>query len=124
MPLVPQYIQQVSEKTVPGYGYKHKMFTNMSSQQMNPGALPTFFRGNNPFKPMPFAQKDLNVPNQPIVQQINEKNNVSNLPKKETLTESFEQEVGTKNRRFRTASMRAWDVPLSMTETRATDAMF
>lgn len=124
MPLAPQFVQEVSEQRIPQYGYVQRQFTNLSSQQATPGLLPSFFQQQTNMLPMPFGVEDLNVPNNPIVEQISERNNVSNLPRAETLTADFDMAAQSKERRFRTGNMRAWGVPLGMTELRATDTTF
>ena len=117
------YVQKASQHTAPG-GFRKTDYVNISSQQMTPGELPTYFRNNNPSGYMPFPLADLRVPQAPISNQISESNNVSNLPKKETMPRYFENNVESRLERFRTSSMRSWNVPLALTELRATDTTF
>lgn len=129
MPLNPQYVQRVSEETVPGGlpGMKpliHKNFSNVSSQMADPGALPGFFGKQNQAYPMPFTDADIPVPRSPILEQLSENNNVSALPKKTTLPLFFQDQAASKQVRFRTQNMIAFGVPLGMVELRATDAMY
>lgn len=128
MPLNPAYVQRISEETVPGgqpgMTLQKKSFTNVASQMNDPGMLPGFFGKQSDAYPMPFVLSDIPVSEQPIKQQINEKNNVSELPKVATLPETFKNNVESKLVRFRTDSMRAFGVPLGATELRATDATF
>lgn len=128
MPLNPAYVQRISEETVPGglpgMTVQKPLFSNVASQMNDPGTLPSFFGTQSVAYPMPFVLSDIPVSEQPLKQQINEKNNVSELPKVATLPERFKNNVESKLVRFRTDSMRAFGVPLGMTELRATDAMF
>jgi len=129
MPLNPQYVQRVSERTVPGGlpGMKpltHKNFSNISSQMADPGALPRFFGKQNQAYPMPFTDGDIPVPQSPILQQLSENNNVSALPTKTTMPHFFKDQSASKQVRFRTQNMIALGVPLGMTELRATDASY
>ena len=117
------YIQTASQKTTPE-GYRHTSFVNASSQQITPGELPDYFRNNNPSGYMPFPIADLRTPHAPIVNQISESKNVSSLPKKDTMPEYFEDNTKSQLERFRTQSMRSWNVPLALTELRATDTTF
>ena len=73
---------------------------------------------------MPFTDADIPQANTPIQEQLSENNNVSVLPRVETLTRDFDNASKATEVRFRTGSMRAWGVPLGMTELRATDAMY
>lgn len=128
MPLNPTYLQRISKETVPGGApgqtFQKKDFVNTSSQMADPGLLPGFFGKQNDAYPMPFVLSDIPVAKAPIKSQISEANNVSNLPKIATLPETFKNNVESKLVRFRTDSMRAFGVPLGMTELRATDAMY
>ena len=128
MPLNPTYVQRISEETVPGgvpgQTFQKKNFVNVSSQMNDPGMLPSFFGQQSAAYPMPFVLSDIPVAQQPIKQQISENNNVSALPKVTTLPERFKDNVESKLVRFRTDSMKAFGVPLGMTELRATDAMY
>lgn len=129
MPLNPQFVQRVSEITapgekVPGVSMKKQLFTNVSSQMADPGMLPRFFHQQNTGYLMPFTNSDIPQANEPLQQQLSELNNVSALPRIETLTRDFEEWSKPVEVRFRTGSMRAWGVPLGMTELRATDAMY
>jgi len=117
------YIQTASQKETPE-GYRKTDFVNTSSQQMTPGELPEYFRMNNPSNYMPFPLADLRVPQAPITNQISESKNVSNLPKTETMPTYFDDNVKSQLERFRTQSMRSWNVPLALTELRATDTTF
>ena len=129
MPLNPQYVQRVSEETFPGgvpaaKPLIHKNFHNVSSQMADPGMLPSFFSKQNTAYPMPFTDGDIPVPQSPIIQQVNEMNNVSQLPKKNMMHQFYKDQVKSKQVRFRTQNMIAFGVPLGMTELRATDAMY
>lgn len=128
MPLNPQYVQTISKETVPGgmpgRTFQKKDFVNTSSQMADPGMLPRFFGQQNEAYPMPFVLSDIPISKAPIKSQLSEANNVSNLPKVATLPEEFKNNVDSKLVRFRTDSMRAFGVPLGMTELRATDAMY
>ena len=117
------YVQTASQKQTPA-GFRHTDFVNTSSQQMTPGMLPDYFRANNPSGYMPFPLADLRVAQAPIVDQVSESKNVSSLPKKETMPEYFEDQTKSQLERFRTSSMRSWNVPLALTELRATDTTF
>ena len=117
------YVQTASQRTTPE-GFRKTDFVNTSSQQMTPGSLPTFFRHNNPSGYMPFPLANLRVPQAPIVDQMSESKNVSRLPKANTMPKYFEDNTKSQLERFRTSSMRAWDVPLGLTELRATDTTF
>jgi hypothetical protein len=129
MPLNPQFVQRVSEITapgqkVPGVDMTKKLFTNVSSQMADPGMLPRFFHQQNTGYPMPFTDADIPQADAPLQQQLSEMNNVSVLPRVETLTRDFDEALQSNQVRFRTGSMRAWGVPLGMTELRATDASY
>lgn len=128
MPLNPQYVQKVSEQIVPGWKpgqtLKKPLFENISSQMADPGSLPRFFGQQNSAHLMPFTMGDIPQPREPILQQLSENNNVSALPKTETLTRDFDNASKAKEVRFRTQGMRMWNVPLGLTELRATDAMY
>lgn len=130
MPLNPTYVQRVSESIVPGgipgknYQFKHKNFTNVSSQMADPGQLLNYFQTQNVAYPMPYTNADFPVNQTPITQQVSERNNVSALPLKNTLPEYFKNKLTSKEVRFRTGSMMAWGVPLGMTQLRATDAEY
>ena len=121
----PSFVQNVSRQTVEPYGFEHRTFTNMSSQQMNPGELPSYFDSSETIGYMPFAQANLPVSHTPIESIVNVKNNVSNLsrvPGNEKLF--YQKNLVNKNVPFRTPTSRAWNVPLSLMELRATDANF
>lgn len=120
----PSFVQNVSRSEVKPYGFEHLSFTNVSSQMMNPGQLPTYFKATQELGYMPFTAGDLPVPHEPIKELINEKNNVSNLPRKNTEKQFFEENLKDKFVRFRTASQRSWDVPIQLTDLRATDAIY
>jgi hypothetical protein len=120
----PSYVQTASQTTNPQNGYTHTNFTNLSSQQISPGLIEGFFQSNNPAEPMPFGMEDLKVRDKPIMKQISEDNNVSNLPKAEGMPSYFNRNTSTRLHRFRTQSMKAWGVPLGLTELRATDMMY
>lgn len=130
MPLNPTYVQRVSESIVPAgipgknIQFTHKNFTNVSSQMSDPGQLLNFFQSQNVAYPMPFTDGDIPIDQTPITQQINERNNVSALPRKNIFPEYFKDKVTNKQVRFRTGSMISWGVPLGMTELRATDAEY
>ena len=83
-------------------------FTNTASQMANPGTLPAFFANQNTANSMPLSD----LPNQEIPKQV--------VPS-EGLGAFFDKQEESKLVRFRTGSMRAWNVPLGMTEVRATD---
>jgi hypothetical protein len=121
MPLVPEFVQTVTARQD---GARGSSFTNLSSQMMHPGTLPLFFQTQNTAEPMPFTNGDIIVAEQPITAQISERNNVSNLPRFESMPGEFRDAAREKLVRFRTASMRAWGVPLAMTETRGADTMY
>lgn len=118
MPLNPYFVQTVSEGEVKD----SKIFTNRSSQQENPGMLGQIF--NTKMQDMPFVHDDIPVPEKMMHDQINENNNVSQLPKIATMGRGFEDATVSKARRFRTGSMRMWGVPLGQTELRATEMNF
>lgn len=120
----PSYVQAVSYETVPYYGYKHPRFVNLSSQMMTPGSLPAFFKRENTADKMPFSDADLPQETAGLVSEWQRANLISSMPKEETMPFFFEAESGSKLRRFRTDSMRAWGVPLGMTELRATDMSY
>ena len=117
------YIQTASQTKTPA-GYRQTDFVNASSQQITPGELPDYFRNNNPSGYMPFPVANLKTPQAPILNQISESKNVSSLPKKETMPHYFEDNTKSQLERFRTSSMRSWNVPLALTELRATDTTF
>jgi hypothetical protein len=121
----PSFVQNVSRQTVEPYGFEHHTFTNMSSQQMNPGELPSYFDASETTGYMPFAQANLPVSHAPIESIVNEKNNVSNLSRVPGNEELFyKKNLVNKNVPVRTPTARAWNVPLSLVELRATDANF
>ena len=53
----PSFVQNVSRQTVEPYGFEHRTFTNMSSQQMNPGELPSYFDASETIGYMPFPHR-------------------------------------------------------------------
>lgn len=120
----PYFVQAVSSETDPYYGYKHRRFTNLSSQMMDPGSLPAFFRRENTAERMPFSLADIPENDGGVLDQFAQSELISEMPRSETMPRFFEDETGTKLRRFRTDSMRAWGVPLAMTEVRETDMMY
>lgn len=128
MPLNPAYVQRISQETVPGglpgRTLKKRDFVTTSSQMADPGMLTTFFGTQTAAYPMPFVLSDIPVAQQPIKSQISERNNVSELPRTATLPETFKNNVESKLVRFRTDSMRAFGVPLGLTELRATDVEY
>lgn len=120
----PSFVQNVSRQQVKPYGFEHLTFTNVSSQMANPGNLPSYFKGAQELGYMPFSSADIPVPHEPIEKLISEKNNVSSLPRKSTEKEFFEENLKDKYVRFRTASQRAWGVPIELTELRATESIY
>jgi len=116
------YIQRASLATEPGA--KHKVtFTNLSSQEANPGNLLSFFQSQtSATQPMPFAHPDIVVPEQEIQARLSEENtNVSKVSRRDRLDEFYEQNVYTTKTDMRTPNQQAWNVPLDLTEARATE---
>ena len=61
---VSQYIQEASYRTPTDRANRHVSFTNLSSQQLNPGTLVQFFSHQTKLMPMPFNDSDLPDPDQ------------------------------------------------------------
>ena len=117
----PNYVQTASLQPP---GSQHRVnFTNLSSQQLNPGTLVHFMNTQSAAKqPMPFTDGDIQTDRSAIARQDSERNNVSNLPRRPTLTQFFHREdPNTKDANYRTPAQRVWDVPDYLLEARATE---
>lgn len=117
----PQYVQTASLQP---QGSQHQIsFTNLSSQQLNPGSLVHFFKEqSSAMQPMPFTNGDIRTDRSGVARQDSEMNNVSNLPKSDTLPEFFHAEDPfTKDAHYMTPEQRMWNVPEYLLNARATD---
>lgn len=117
----PYYLQTASLQPS---GAQHKVnFTNLSSQQLNPGHLVDFFvKADSAFQPMPYSQGDIPMDRVGVAHQLSEWNNVSNLPRQNVLPGFFQYETPyTKDAYFRTPAQRMWGVPDHLLEARATE---
>jgi hypothetical protein len=73
-------------------------------------------------QPMPFTDGDIQTDRSAIARQDSERNNVSNLPRRETLPQFFRfEDPDTKDANYRTPSQRVWNVPDYLLEARATE---
>lgn len=117
----PNYVQTASlqSKSAP-----HRVsFTNLSSQQLNPGTLVRFFHQQSSARqPMPFTVGDIPTDTSAVARQDSERNNVSNMPRQDTLSRFFHgEDPSTKDAHFATPEQRVWNVPSHLLEARATD---
>ena len=116
----PLFVQTAS-LTAPGSQHKVN-FTNISNQQQNPGSLVSFFTQQSAaMQPMPFTNGDIQTDRSGVARQDSERNNVSNLPKKDTLSQFWHSQETNKDAHFRTPEARMWQVPEYLLESRATD---
>lgn len=118
----PQYVQTASLQAP---GAQHQVnFTNLSSQQMQPGSLVNFFtEQSKAMQPMPFTDGDIKTDRSGVARIDSERNNVSNLPRRNTLSEFWHSQKSDKDAHFRTPEARVWAVPDYLLEARA-DEMF
>lgn len=117
----PQYIQTASLQPP---GAQHRIsFTNLSSQQLNPGSLVQFLNSQSAsMQPMPYTDSDIETDQSPVARQLNEMNNVSSLPRRSTLSDYFHtNDPDTKDVNYGTPSLHVWDVPPHLWQARATD---
>jgi hypothetical protein len=117
----PQFVQPARLATP---GSQHQVnFTNISSQQLNPGSLVQFMNNQSAhMRPMPFTNGDIHTDRSGVARQVNERHNVSNLPQVDTLPEFFHaQDPITKDAKFVTPEQRVWRVPDYLLEARATE---
>lgn len=105
-------------------GSQHRVsFTNLSSQQLNPGTLVQFMNAQGAsMQPMPFTDGDIQTDRSGVARQDSELNNVSNLPRAPELSEFYRyNDPDSKDAHFRTPSQRVWNVPVHLLEARATE---
>jgi hypothetical protein len=116
------YVQRASLSGATNNKHKYT-FTNLSSQEMNPGTLAQFYSSQNAaVQPMPYTHDDINVPEQHLRADLSEsRNNVSETSRKQSADIFFRENTRTTKTDFRTPSQQAWNVPLSQTEVRATE---
>lgn len=119
----PSFVQTVSQRNVPPFNLKQLTFTNVSSQQANPGMLTHIFQDAGKLGYMPNTGNSLDGDGRPIVKMINEKTNVSFLPRVSQEVQYHGVNTTSKRVGFRTGSMRAWGVPLENVEMRATEGI-
>ena len=117
----PAYVQAAS---LQGPQAQHQVnFTNLSSQQLNPGTLVHFHQVQDRSRqPMPFTDGDIQTDRSAIARQDSEQNNVSNLPRRNTLSQYFHMnDPNTKDAVYKTQEQRSWNVSDYMLQQRATD---
>ena len=115
----PYYIQTAS---LHGPDATHKVnFTNLSSQQLNPGHLVDFFVKSDNMRPMPYTDGDIPTDRSEVAHQLSEWNNVSNLSRKNELPEYFRSENTPRDAHYRTPEQRMWRVPEHLLDARATE---
>ena len=118
-----QYIQQASLNPVKGKG-SNVLFTNLSSQQQNPGKLNEWYdEQNHAMQPMPFTQEENTQENPGLFGQWFDVSatNLSLTNKIEIIGQFFDANVRSTKADFITPSQRAWAVPVSQLELRETD---
>ncbi len=119
--MYPQYVQTASLQPV---GSQHRVnFVNLSSQQLNPGNLVQFHVDQaRSMQPMPFTVGDIQMDRSGVARLDSEANNVSNLPRANTLPSFFAHaNPDSKDAKYRTPEARTWQVPDHLLEARATD---
>ena len=119
-----QYVQYASLNPVKGHQGGNILFTNLSSQQQNPGKLNEWYmEQNRAMQPMPFTQEE-------TVQEDPQRfggwfdanaTNLSLTNKLETMGQYFDTNVRSRKIDSATPSQRAWAVPASQFELRETD---
>lgn len=117
----PQYVQTASLQPP---GSQHEIsFTNLSSQQLNPGNLVAFFdKQQKAMQPMPFTDADIRTDRSGVAQELSMKNNIDQMSRRPTLGEFFqENNPQTTDASYETPEMRVWNVPAYLREARATD---
>jgi hypothetical protein len=117
----PSYIQVASLQPP---GSQHRVsFTNLSSQQLNPGTLVQFMNAQSAsMQPMPFTDGDIRTDRSGVARQDSELNNISHMSRRATLDQFYHMnDPNTKDAHFRTPAQRTWDVPEYLLEARATD---
>jgi hypothetical protein len=117
----PYYIQT---RSLQAPGAQHKVnFTNLSSQQLNPGNLVSFFvSADSERKPMPYSTDDIPMDRTGVARQLSEWNNICNMPRENVLPQFFHAETPlTKDTFFRTPEQRAWGVPDHLLQARDTE---
>jgi hypothetical protein len=117
----PEYVQTASLNPP---GSQHKVsFTNLSSQQLNPGKLVDFFVTNDSnMQPMPFSQGDIRTDRSGVAHQLSEWNNINNMPRENTLPTFFHSETPyTKDTYYRTPEQKMWGVKDHLLQARATE---
>ena len=103
---------------------RHKYsFTNLSSQQQNPGQLAAFHQSqNSAVQPMPYTHLDIQVPEGVLRANLSEsRNNVNEHAKDQRADMYFREQTRSTKADFRTPSQQMWSVPLSQVEARATE---
>lgn len=98
-------------------------FTNLSSQQMFPGALPSFFQNQTKMERMPFGNGD--IPGSEGTQELRDLVGlppISQQPRGQSLESFFSTQTRSANvQGWRTSSQRVWGVPPEHADLRATD---
>lgn len=119
----PSFVQTVSQRNVPPFNLKQLTFTNVSSQQANPGMLTHLFQESSKLGYMPATGETIDGDGKPMAKMINERTNVSFLPRVSQEVQYHGAAATSKRVGFRTGSMRAWGVPLENVEMRATEGI-
>ena len=117
----PAYVQTASLQPP---GSQHRVsFTNLSSQQLNPGTLVQFMNAQSAsMQPMPFTDGDIQTDRSGVARQDSELNNIDHMSRRETLGQFYHQnDPNTKDAHYRTPSQRVWNVPEYLLEARATE---
>ena len=102
------------------------LFTNLSSQQQATGTLPTWFAAqNSAMQPMPFTHDEITPPSyvpNPIANSFEtDSTNLTMADKSETMGPYFDVQARSVQTVYSTPSQRAWGVPDSQLELRASD---
>jgi len=119
------YVQRASLSSGPEAARHRVSFTNLSSQQQNPGTLGEFHESQVHYvQPMPYTHNDIPRPEERIMDYLSEaRNMVSGVYSDDYtgLEEYYNRNVGSTKAEFRTINQQTWNVPMSQVEARATE---
>ena len=118
-----QYVQTASINSDKSKG-GNILFTNLSSQQQNPGTLNQWFtEQNHAMRPMPFTNEEIPQQEPRLFGEWFDANRteMTLANKVESIDRYFDANVRSTKQDFNTPSQRAWGVPMSQVELRETD---
>jgi hypothetical protein len=119
-----QFIQRASLQ--PPGSERQVLFTNLSSQQLQPGELESFWaRQSSAMQPMPFHLEDgMDFTYDSLKSALSEDKNPTERPREYKLPSYYGTHMGSKKvEGYRTGSQRAWNVPAAHLDARETDML-